>query len=86
MKIIKDKLYIQSLANILNYIKQDKISAGKSFNTKLNKYLSLLKANSQMGKRYKKIYRKLVFKGYSIIYKIDNDIIYILDIFKWQDK
>ena len=86
MKIIKTNEFRVSLQNILRYIQKDKVSISREFNTKLNKYLSLLKANSQMGKRYKKIYRKLVFKGYSIIYKIDNDIIYILDIFKWQDK
>ena len=31
-------------------------------------------------------YRDLIYKGYTIIYKIDEQTIKILDIFKWQDK
>lgn len=31
-------------------------------------------------------YRDLILKGYTIIYKIENKTIKILDIFKWQDR
>jgi hypothetical protein len=30
--------------------------------------------------------RDLIFKGYTVIYEIQEDTIYILDIFKWMDK
>jgi len=33
-----------------------------------------------------KKYRDLIFKGYTIIYKVENNEIKILDIFKWQDR
>jgi len=31
-------------------------------------------------------YRDLVFMGYTAIYKIDDDVIRVLDIFKWVDR
>ena len=31
-------------------------------------------------------YRDLVFKGYTVIYKVEDNEIKILDIFKWQDR
>jgi len=31
-------------------------------------------------------YRDFVYKGYTIIYKIEKDFIRVLDIFKWQDR
>ena len=33
-----------------------------------------------------KRYRDLTFKGYTVIYKVEEDMIKILDIFKWQAK
>ena len=31
-------------------------------------------------------YRDLIFKGYTVIYKVEENEIKILDIFKWQDR
>jgi len=31
-------------------------------------------------------YRDLIFKGYTIIYKVEDDMIKVLDIFKWQER
>ena len=31
-------------------------------------------------------YRDLIFKGYTIIYKVEDDTIKVLDIFKWQER
>lgn len=31
-------------------------------------------------------YRDLIFKGYTTIYKIEENQIKILDIFKWEDR
>ncbi|HHD79510.1 MAG TPA: hypothetical protein ENK98_07770 [Epsilonproteobacteria bacterium] len=31
-------------------------------------------------------YRDLVFMGYTAIYKIEADVIKVLDVFKWVDK
>ncbi|MDF1874628.1 hypothetical protein JHD48_02640 [Sulfurimonas sp. SAG-AH-194-I05] len=31
-------------------------------------------------------YRDLIFKGYTVIYKVEDEEIKVLDIFKWQDR
>ena len=85
MKIIKTSEYKFALANTLNFIKKDSKSAAIRFNKQLNKYISLLQTNPQMGQIVKKDIRRLVYKGYTIFYKVENDI-FILDIFKYQNK
>jgi len=86
VKIIRDVSFKVALQNILIYIKKDKNSPIVKFKKELNSYIQLLKYNPKMGIVYKLQYRKLVYNGYSIVYKIENDTIYILDIFKWQNK
>ena len=69
MMIIKEKEYNKNLANILNYIRKDKILAAKEFKKEISEYINLLKLNPKMGVKYKDLYRRLVYKKYSIIYK-----------------
>ena len=85
MKIILTQEYKQNLQNIIRYIKQDKPSVIVGFREGLKQYISLLQTNPQMGQRVKKDIRRLVYRGYTIFYKVENDI-FILDIFKYQNK
>jgi plasmid stabilization system protein ParE len=90
MTIKKDKKYLIALFAIVRYIAQDKPSAAKAFAKELDKHiLNLL----QFPYKYRqshyyedKYYRDLTYKGYTVIYKITEDAIQILDIFKWVEK
>jgi len=89
MKIVKDKLFIKKLESIYNYIKKDKPLAARDFVVSLNKKFKNLKTFPKM---YRKSiyfddenYRDLIHMGYTVIYKIDNDKIIILDIFKFKN-
>jgi len=90
MTIIKDSIFLKQLVNIIIYIKKDKITPAKNFEKELNEKIKLLKTNPQMCKKSIYFdddkYRDLTYKGYTIIYKIQEDKILVLDIFKWQDK
>ena len=90
MEIIKDGGYIEKLQSILIYIANDKPSAAIEFESQLEKKITSLLENPFM---YRKSiyfnndsYRDLIHQGYTIIYKIENETIMILDIFKWQDR
>lgn len=89
MKIIKDKFFVLQLFKILNYIKKDKLLPVKKFEKELNNKLLLLKQNPYMYKKsiyfQNDCYRDLIYKGYTVIYKIENETILILEIFKWQE-
>jgi hypothetical protein len=87
MKIIKDKKYTSSLYSIIKYIAQDKLTVAKSFESSLN---HKIKKIPNFPYKHRKsfyfqddTYRDLIYKGYTIIYKIQTDNIIILDIFKW---
>lgn len=90
MTIKKDKKYLLALFTIVQYISQDKPSAAKAFAKELDKHiLNLL----QFPYKYRQSiyyedehYRDLTYKGYTVIYKITEDAIQILDIFKWVEK
>ena len=90
MTIQKDKKYLVSLFSILHYIASDKPSSAKIFAKELDKHiLNLL----QFPYKYRQShyyederYRDLTYKGYTIIYKITDEAIQILDIFKWMEQ
>ncbi len=90
MNIVRDIVFLNALFKILSYIKKDKITPVKKFQKELNDKIKLLKTNPQMCKKSIYFdddkYRDLTYKGYTIIYKVTQDKILILDIFKWQDK
>ena len=71
-------------------IAKDKKSASKKFNKDLNDKINLLLDSPFMCRKsiyFEDIkYRDLIFKGYTIIYKVEDDVIKVLDIFKWQDR
>ena len=75
MQINKSEHYKQDLLSILEYIAKDKVSAMINFRKELNKSLNLLKSFPYKCKpslyyEAKEI-RDMSFKGYSIIYKVD---------------
>jgi len=90
MKIIFEPLFSDGLLNILNYISKDKKSASLKFKKELKKKISDLKENPYIYRASyyfeDESYRDLIHHGYTIIYKVEDDTIMILEIFKWQDR
>jgi plasmid stabilization system protein ParE len=90
MTIKKDKKYLLALFVIVRYIAKDKPSAAKLFVKELDKHiLNLLQFPYKYRQSYyyeDEHYRDFTYKGYTIIYKITEEAIQILDIFKWVDK
>ena len=92
MKIVHKKEFSNALDNILDYITEDSLNRALAFNRELQKSINTL---SDMPYKYRKSYyhnhdevRDMIFKGYTIPYKVDkaNNLIVILDIFKWMNK
>jgi plasmid stabilization system protein ParE len=90
VKILKKRKFIKNLSLIFEYIAKDKPLAAKQFKEELYNKIENLK---NFPKMYRKSiyfdnenYRDLIFKGYTLIYKIEDDKILILDIFKWSEK
>jgi plasmid stabilization system protein ParE len=90
VKILKKRKFLKNLSLIFEYIAKDKPSAAKQFKEELYNKIENLK---NFPKMYRKSiyfdnenYRDLIFKGYTVIYKIEDDKILILDIFKWSEK
>ncbi len=90
MTIIKDIKYSRRLYQIMAYIAQDKKSAAVKFEQALNKQIENL---IHFPYKYRKshyfedeAYRDMVFKGYTVIYKVEPERIIVLDIFKWQSR
>jgi len=88
MKIIKDREFLKKIEFIYEY-KKDKPVAAKNFVSTLNSKIKNLKTFPKM---YRKSiyfddenYRDLIHEGYTVIYKIENDKIIMLDIFKWSE-
>jgi plasmid stabilization system protein ParE len=90
LKIIYERSFSIPLLNILQYISKDKKSASIKFKNELKGRIELLIESPLMCKKSfyfeDENYRDLVFKGYTIIYKIENEDIKILDIFKWEKR
>jgi len=90
MRIEKKPKYIKSLQNILRYIANDKISAAKKFEKDLNyKIKTLIEFPLMYRSSFyfdNEEYRDMEHKGYTIIYKVEDELISILEIFKWQDR
>ena len=89
MKLIKEVNFTRNLERIVLYIADDSKSRARTFSRNLQKQLNNLEYFPS--KFRKSIYfenehiRDYVFKGYTIPYLIDeeNDVIVLLDIFKW---
>ncbi len=90
MIIEKKPKFIYGLMSILRFIKKDKISASKKFESELEKKIKNL---INFPNKFKQstyfedeAYRDLIHNGYTIIYKVEQEKITILDIFKWQER
>jgi len=90
MKIIYEKQFRIALQDIAYFIAKDKISASHGFKKELKNKFEMVRDNPQMYRESiyhsDKSYRDLVFMGYTVIYKIEKDVIKVLDIFKWVNK
>ena len=90
MRVVYEKQFRVALHKIVNFIAKDKVSASITFKKELKKKFETLVDNPKMYRAsiyYKNAeYRDLVFMGYTAIYKIDGDVIRVLDIFKWMDR
>lgn len=90
MKIIKGSYFQTQLISILRYIAKDKKSAALKFEKELSEKFKALKNNPKMYRKSNyfenNAYRDLTHYGYTIIYKIEEFRILILEIFKWQDR
>lgn len=92
MQIVRDSVYLDNLDHIIYFIAQDSINRALKFLNSLDYRINNL---STMPYKFRKSYhydnenvRDLIFKGYTIPYFINEDqnIIVILDIFKWINK
>lgn len=90
MTIIRDIKYKKQLLSILRHIANDKVLASLKFEKELN-----IKINNLVDSPFicrpsyyfdDKAYRDMLYRGYTIIYKIETDKILILEIFKWVDR
>jgi plasmid stabilization system protein ParE len=90
MNLKRTKQYVSELQSILKYIHKDKPSAAKKFQEELDKHLLVVLENPYMHRA--SLYadddsvRDLIFKGYTVVYQVGENMIVILDIFKWIDK
>jgi plasmid stabilization system protein ParE len=88
MQIKRSRKFLNQLLNILEYIAQDKLSASKKFKKELDLEIDSL-TNFPFKYRKSRYFddeniRYMIFKGYTIIYRInkEKDYIEIVRIFK----
>jgi len=90
MKIVYERQFGIALKGIVAYIAKDNIEASKRFKKELKTKFDLVAENPKMYRasiyHESESYRDLVFMGYTAIYKIEDDMIKVLDIFKWIEK
>lgn len=92
MEIITNQLFESQLRSVLTYISKDSKNRAKKFNKAL--FLGIKSLDSFPYKFRKSAYfddehvKDYIFMGYTIPYLVDkdNNVIVILDIFKWRDK
>jgi len=92
LTIVQDDEFIINLKKIFRFISKDSKNKAKAFNSVL--YAKIHNLSTSPYKYRKSLYfddihvRDMIFKGYTIPYLIDehNNVIVILDIFKWIDK
>ena len=90
MRVVYEKQFRIALRGVVEYIAEDKVSASKLFKKELKSKFELVAENPKMYRasvyHTSESYRDLVFMGYTAIYKIEDDVIKVLDIFKWMNK
>ena len=90
MRIEKNPSFNDKLLSILKYIAINNPANAKNFKKELDKKVTALvnmpfKCRQSMHHDDINV-RDLIFKGYTITYIIDNEIIVIIDIFKWENR
>jgi hypothetical protein len=92
MKIFRKEEYTTTLKIILSFISKDSKRKAINLKSQLDKQVNNLE-NFPFKYRQSRLYsdenvRDMTFKGYSIIYIVeeDKDRISVVDIFKWIDK
>jgi len=90
--ISRKREYLNELKKILSFIALDSVNRAGIFKRQLDSKINNLvhfpyKYRQSIHHKNKNV-RDLIYKGYTIIYKIDldNNKIEIVDIFKWMDK
>jgi len=90
MRIEKKPKFLKELFLILRLIRKDKVSASIQFEKELSKKIkNLVDFPYQCRASYyfeDKLYRDLIYQGYTVIYKVEVERILILEIFKWQNR
>jgi plasmid stabilization system protein ParE len=90
MRLVKTRPCVVRLQAILRYIAFDNPPAALSFERELQAKLELVKNQPLMCRPshylQHETYRDLIHQGYTIIYKVEQDTLLLLDIFKWQQR
>ncbi len=92
MKVIQDDFFTDNLKDILRFIARDSKQRAHDFNATLLKKLKHLPVHPYKFRQsfyYDNIQvRDFIFKGYTIPYLIDEpeQVIVLLDIFKWSER
>jgi len=90
MRVVKSPSFNDKLLLILKYIAINNPANAKKYKKDLDKKIYAL-VNMPFKNRQSTHYddystRDLIFKGYTVPYIIDDDVIIIIDIFKWEDR
>ncbi len=92
MTVVRKREYLDELKGIISFISIDSSNRAIAFKNQLDSKIENLvhfpyKYRQSIHHQDKEV-RDLIFKGYTIIYRIDvsKDQIAIVDIFKWIDK
>lgn len=92
MTVIRKKEYLDELKNILSFISKDSVSRAFTFKKQLDYQIENLihfpYKYRQSTYHNDKDVRDLIYKGYTIIYKINisKNEIAVVEIFKWIDR
>ncbi len=75
---------LEDLERILDYISLDNPEAAQEVVTQILSYVEQLESHPQLGKRIESItgesYRQLIYRPCKMIYRIDDECIYILHV------
>lgn len=75
---------LEDLERILDYISLDNPEAAQEVVTQILSYVEQLESHPQLGKRIESItgesYRQLIYRPCKMIYRIDDEFIYILHV------
>jgi len=90
MHLLYEKQFRVALKSVIEHIAKDKVLASLAFKKELKKKFEIVLDNPRMYRASVYFlddkYRDLTYMGYTVIYKIDDDVIRVLDIFKWEDR